>query len=96
MLLEPPAILPLYKICLKTLVNNTVFLYPKASGGFACYRQEFGLNKTSHGLDDAVLDLLFKHLTLLRLLLDVDLLSGKPGLSCVPLTYALALLGGRA
>ena len=45
----------------------------------------FGLSKTSYDLDDAVLDLLPKHLTLLRLLLNVDMLSGKPGLLCVQL-----------
>ena len=49
------------------------------------YKQELELSKTSHGLDDAVLDLLLKHLTLLRLLLDVDMLSGKPELFCVQL-----------
>ena len=83
--MEPPALHPQYKTFLETLVNNPVVLYLEASGGIACYRQEFGLSKTSHGLDDAVLDLLSKHLTLLRLLLDVDLLSGKPGLFCVQL-----------
>ena len=57
----------------------------EASGGIACYMQEFGLSETSHGLDYAVLDLLSKNLTLLRLLLDEDLLSGKPGLFCVQL-----------
>ena len=58
---------------------------PGASGGIACYKQEFGLSKTGHGLDDAVLDLLPKHLTLLKLLLDVDMLSGKLRLFCVQL-----------
>ena len=47
----------------------------------ACYKQEFGLSKTGHGLDDAVLDLLPKHLTLLRLLLDVDMLFERFSLS---------------
>ena len=74
---------------------RAIVLYLEASCGIACYRQEFGLSKTSHGLDDAVLDLLSKHLTLLRLLLDVDLLSGKPGPFCVPLTYALVFWLGR-
>ena len=69
-------LLPHYKTFLETLVNNLVVLYLGASGGIACYKQEFGLSKTSHGLDGAVLDLFPKHLTLLRLLLDVDLLSG--------------------
>ena len=59
------------------MVNNPIVLYLGASGGIACYKQEFGLSKTSHGLDDAVLDLLPKHLTLLRLLLDMDMLSDK-------------------
>ena len=85
MLVEPPVLLPLYKTFLKILVNNPVFLYLDASGGFACYRQEFGLSKTSHDLDDAVLDLLSKHLTLLRVLLDVDLLFVKLGLFLVEL-----------
>ena len=58
---------------------------PRASGDMACNNQEFGLSKTSHGLDDAVLDLLPKHLTLLRLLLDVDMLSEKLRLLCVQL-----------
>ena len=85
MMVEPPMLLPHYKTFLETLVNNPVVLYLGASGGIACYKQEFGLSKTSHGLDDAVLDLLPKHLTLLRLLLNVDMLSGKPGLLCVQL-----------
>ena len=74
------------------------FSYLGAFDSIACYKQEFGLSKTSHGLDDAVLDLLPKHLTLLRLLLNVDMLSGKPGLLCVqllavPLTaFLLALI----
>ena len=49
------------------------------------YKQEFGLSKTSHGLDGAVLDFLPKHLNLLKLLLDVDVPSEKPGLFCVQL-----------
>ena len=73
---------PHYRIFLETLVvNNLVVLYLRASGGIACYRQEFGLSKTNHGLDDAVLGLLPKHLTLLRLLLDVDMLSERLRLS---------------
>ena len=35
---------------------------PRSSGGSACYRQEFRLSKTSHDLDEAVLDSLSKHL----------------------------------
>ena len=46
---------------------------------------KFGLSKIDHGLDDTVLDLLPKHLTLLQLLLDVDTLSGKLRLFCVQL-----------
>ena len=76
---------PHYRIFLETLVNNLVVLYLGTYGGIACYKQEFGLSKTSHGLDDAVLDLLPKHLTLLKLLLDVDMLSGKLRLFCVQL-----------
>ena len=83
MMVEPPRLLPPYKTFLKVLVNNPVVLYLGASGGILCYKEEFGLSKTIHGLDDAVLDLLSKHLTLLGLLLDVDLLSGKSGLFCV-------------
>ena len=85
MMVQPPMLLPLHKILLETLVNNLVVLYLGASGGIACYKQEFGVSKTNHGLDDAVLDLLPKHLTLLRLLLDVDMLSGKLRLFCVQL-----------
>ena len=54
---------------------GAIVLYLEASGGFACCRQEFGLCKTSQGLDDADLNLIFKCLTLLRLLRDVDLYS---------------------
>ena len=43
---------------LETLVNNIVVLYLRASGDIACYKQEFRLSKTSHGLDEAVLDFL--------------------------------------
>ena len=75
MLMEPPMLPPHYRIFLETLVNNLVVLYLRISGGIACYKQEFGLSKTGHGLDDVVLDLVPKHLTLLRLLLDVDVLS---------------------
>ena len=64
---------------------GAIILYLEASSGFAFCRQEFGLSKASHGLDDAVLDLLLKHLTLLRLFLDVDMLSGKLRLFCVQL-----------
>ena len=85
MLVEPLALLPHYKTFLKTLINNPILLYLEASDDFAGYRQEFGLSKTSHSLDDAVLDLLPKYLTLLRLLLNVDMLSGKPGLLCIQL-----------
>ena len=75
MIVEPPMLFPHYKTFLETLVINPVVLYLGASGGIACYKQEFGLNKTNHGLDDAVLGLLPKHLTLLGLPLDVDMLS---------------------
>ena len=57
-------LLPHYETFLETLVNNPVVLYLGASGGIACYKQEFGLSKTSHDLDDAVLDSLSKHLAL--------------------------------
>ena len=63
------------------LVNNLVVLYLRASGGFACYKQELGLSKTNHGLDDVVLGFLPQHLTLLRLLLDVDMLFERLRLS---------------
>ena len=66
---------------LETLVNNLVVLYLRTSGGIACYKQEFELSKTGHGLDDDVQGLLPKHLTLLRLLLDVDMLSERLRLS---------------
>ena len=56
MMVEPPMLLPHYKTFLETLVNNLVVLYLGASGGIECYKQEFGLSKTGHGLDDAVLD----------------------------------------
>ena len=72
---------PHYRIFLETLVNNLVVLYLRASGGFACYKQEFGLSKTNHGLDDVVLGFLPQHLTLLRLLLDVDMLFERLRLS---------------
>ena len=72
---------PHYKTFLETLVINPVVLYLKASGGIACYKQEFGLSKINHGLDDVVLGFLPKHLTLLRLLLDVDMLSERLRLS---------------
>ena len=54
MMVEPPMLLPLYKIFLKTLVNNLVVLYLGASDSFACFKQEFGLSKTNHGLYDVV------------------------------------------
>ena len=54
MLMEPPMLPPNYRIFLEALVNNLVVLYLRASGGFACYKQEFGLSKTNHGLDDVV------------------------------------------
>ena len=73
-------LLPHYKTFL-----DPVVLYLGASGDIACYKQEFGLGKTSHCLVDAVLDILPKHLTLLRLLLDVDMLSGRFRLVCVQL-----------
>ena len=76
-------LLPHSKTFLETLVNNPVVLYLGASGGIACYKQEFGLSKTGHGLDDAVLGLLPKHLTLLSLLLDVDMLSERLRPFCV-------------
>ena len=63
------------------LVNNLVVLYLRACSDFACYKQELGLSKTNHGLDDAVLVLLPKLLTLLRLLLDVDMLLERSSLS---------------
>ena len=84
MMVEPPILFPYYRLSWR-LVNNPVVLYLGASDGITFYKQGFGLSKTSHGLDDAVLDLLPKHLTLLRLLLNVDMLSGKPGLLCVQL-----------
>ena len=65
--------------------HNPVVLCLGASDGITCYKQEFGLSETSHGLDNAALDLLPKHFTLLRPLLNVDMLSGKPGLLCVQL-----------
>ena len=56
-------------------------------------QEVFGLSKTYLSLVDAVLDLLLKHLTLLGLLLDVNMLSGKLGLFCAdPLTCAPAFL----
>ena len=58
MMVEPPMLLPHYKTFLETLVNNIVVLDLGASGGITCYKQEFGLSMTSHGLVDAVLDLL--------------------------------------
>ena len=48
MMVEPPMLLPLYKIFLETLVNNLVVLYLGAFDGFACFKQKFG------GLDDVV------------------------------------------
>ena len=83
MLMEPPMLPPHYRIFPETLVNNLVVLYLRVSGGIACYKQEFGLSKTGHGLDDAVLGLLPKHLTLLSLLLDVDMLSERLRPFCV-------------
>ena len=62
-----------------------VIFYLGAFDSIACYKQEFGLSKTSLGLDEAVLDLFSEHLTLLRLLLDMDMLSKKPGLFYVQL-----------
>ena len=85
MMMEPPMLPPHYRTFLETLVNNLVVLYLRASGGIACYKQEFELGKTGYGLDDAVLDLFPKHLTLLRLLLDVDMLSERFRLFCVQL-----------
>ena len=90
-------LLPHYETFLESLVNNPVVLYLGASSGIACYKQEFGLSKTGHGLDDAVLDLLPKHLTFLKLLLDMDVPSEKPGIFCVqlyadPLTCTSAFL----
>ena len=79
MMVESPILLPFYKSYVP------VIFYLGAFDSIACYKQEFGLSKTSHGLDDAVLDLLPKHLTLLRLLLDVDMLSRKLRLFCVQL-----------
>ena len=63
------------------LVNNLVVLYLRAFGGFACYKQELGLSKTNHGLDDVALGSPPQHLTLLRLLLDVDMLFERFSLS---------------
>ena len=52
-----------------TLQDNPVELgqhsccpLPRPSGGIACYKQGFRLSKTSHDLDEAVLDFLSKHL----------------------------------
>ena len=63
------------------LVNNLVVLFLRAPGGFACYKQELGLSKINHGLDDVVLGFLPQHLTLLRLLLGVDMLFERLRLS---------------
>ena len=54
----------------------------------ACFKQAFGLSKTCQGLN-CFLDLLLKHLTLLRLLLDVDwLLKACPFFGADLLTCA--------
>ena len=81
MMVEPPMLLPLYKIFLETLVNNLIVLYLGASDGLACFKLEFGLSKINHGLDDVVLGFLPQYLTLLRLLLDVDMLFERLKLS---------------
>ena len=53
------------------LLYVPVVFYLGALDSIVCFKQVFGLSKPYHGLN-CFLDLLLNHLTLLRLLLDVD------------------------